>query len=145
MVEKRVTDGVRIAQLLSSEIDGRVDGALARLSVTNPDRAVSGTADGERAYDIEWTEDPIEDPDAARRQGDIVGGRQVAQVFVHDDRVRIELSAVQEVAAERAEEQGLRVRPKAVHPPKTLIFVESGAETKRAAAVLDAVSEGLTE
>lgn len=145
MVEERVTDGVRIAQLLSSEIDGRVDGALARLSVTNPDRAVSGTADGERAYDIEWTEDPIEDPDDARRQGDIVGGRQVAQVFVHDDRVRIELSAVQEVAAERAEEQGLRVRPKAVHPPKTLIFVESGAETKRAAAVLDMVSEGLTE
>lgn len=145
MVEKRVTDGVRIAQLLSSEIDGRVDGALARLSVTNPDRRVSGTEAGERAYDIEWIEEPIEDPEDARRQRDIDGGQRVAQVFVHDERVRIELSAGQAVAAERAETEGLRVRPKAVHPPKTLVFVENGAETKRAAAVLDAVSEVLVE
>ncbi len=145
MVEERVTDGVRIAQLLSSEIDGRVDGALARLSVTNPDRTVSASAEGERAYDIEWTEERIEDPDDARRQGDVEGGRQVAQVFVHDDRVRIEISAGQDVAAERAEAEELRVRPKAVHPPKTLVFVESGAETKRGAAVLDAVSEELAE
>ncbi|MFC7116262.1 hypothetical protein ACFQH2_16715 [Natronoarchaeum sp. GCM10025703] len=145
MVEKRVTDGVRIAQLLSSEIDGRVDGALGRLSVTNPDRAVSGTADGDRAYDIEWTEERVEDPDDSRRQHASGEGCRIAQAFAHDDRVRIELSAGQEVAADRAESEGLRVRPKAVHRPKTLVFVESGAETKRAAAVLDVVSAALAE
>lgn len=143
MVEKRITDGVRIAQLLSSELDGRVDGALSRLSVTHPDRTVTGTADGERAYDVEWRETPVEDLDDSRRQRRDEDGQRIAQVFVHEDRVRIELSAGQDVAAERAAAMGLRVRPKAAEPPRTIVFVESGAETKRAATVLNAVSAAL--
>lgn len=38
MVEERITDGTRIAQLLSSELDGREDGGLESIAVTNADR-----------------------------------------------------------------------------------------------------------
>ncbi len=45
MVEERITDGRRIAELLSSEVDGREDGELAEYAVTNADRDVEPTAD----------------------------------------------------------------------------------------------------
>ena len=38
MVEDRITDGVRIAQLLSSEFDGREDPPLDSVAVVNADR-----------------------------------------------------------------------------------------------------------
>ncbi|WP_439027097.1 hypothetical protein [Haloarchaeobius sp. DT45] len=122
MVEDRTTDGVRLAQLLSSELDGREDGEFARFAVENADRDVAPTDDGARAYDV--TRD----------------GEPFAVVFVQPDRVRIELSAGLDAAVEEAKEVGLRVRPKATEPPKTLVFVEDGAEVKRATDVVDAAS-----
>ena len=80
MVRDRTTDGVRLAELLSSEIHGRESGPLGRLAVTDAGR------------DAE-----------------------------------------------------LRVRPKAVDPPRTLLFVEDGAEVKRATDVLAAVAEAVSE
>jgi hypothetical protein len=44
-----------------------------------------------------------------------------------------------------AENEGLRVRPKAVEPPRTLVFLESGAEVKGALRVVRAVAEGIEE
>ncbi|MFC6768236.1 hypothetical protein [Natrinema soli] len=127
MVEDRITDGRRIAELLSSELDGREDGELAHVAVTNPNRDVEPTADGARAYDVTRHDE------------------RIARAFVHEDRAHLEFEAGQDVAAEAAADVDLRVRPKATQPPKTLVFVESGAEVKRATDVLQAVSRRLEE
>lgn len=132
MVEARITDGRRIAELLASELDGREDGHLERLAVVDTDTDVEPTADGARAYDVE-------------RAGPAEGPALFARVFVHDDRARIEFEREQAHAADAAEEIGLRVRPKATTPPKTLVFVEDGGEVKRATDVFDDVSRSLEE
>lgn len=125
MVEDRITDGRRIAELLSSELDGREDGDLAAVAVTNADRDVEPTAEGARAYDVTCTDE------------------RIARVFIHEDRARLEFEAGQDVAADTATDVDLRVRPKATTPPRTLVFVESGAEVKRATDVVQAVSRSL--
>ncbi|QLK27237.1 hypothetical protein HYG81_06440 [Natrinema zhouii] len=127
MVDNRITDGRRIAELLSSEIDGREDGELAHFAVTNADRDVEPTADGARAYDVTRHDE------------------RIARAFVHEDRAHLEFEAGQDGAAEAASDVDLRVRPKATQPPKTLVFVESGAEVKRATDVLQEVSRRLEE
>lgn len=125
MVEERITDGRRIAELLASELDGREDGTLESIRVTDADRDVEPTADGSRAYDITRIDE------------------RIGQVFVHDDRARLEFEAGQDVAAETADELELRARPKATRPPRTLVFVESGAAVKRATDVVQAVCRSL--
>lgn len=123
MVEERLTDGKAIAQLLASEVTGRTDGPLGRLAVTDADPDIEPTVDGVRAYAIERDGEPF------------------AEVFVQPDRTRIELREGVETAAKAGEREGLRVRPKATKNPRTLVFVESGAEVKRAVAVLVAAVE----
>ncbi|AEH35691.1 hypothetical protein [Halopiger xanaduensis] len=136
MVEDRITDGTRIAQLLSSELDGREDGGLERVAVTNADRDVEPTADGARAYDVSLYRSRSEaDTDESDEDE-----TRLAQVFVQEDRARLEFTEGQDVAAEAAGDLELRVRPKATRPPRTLVFVESGAEVKRAT---DAVQEAV--
>ncbi|WP_121744545.1 hypothetical protein [Natronorubrum halophilum] len=125
MVEERITDGRRIAELLASELDGREDGLLEFVRVTNADRDVEPTADGSRAYDVTFRDD------------------RIAQAFVHEDRVRLEFERGQDVAAETGDELELRVRPKATRPPRTLVFAESGAAVKRVTDVVVAVSRSL--
>jgi hypothetical protein len=122
MVEDRITDGVRIAQLLSSEFDGREDPPLDSVAVVNSDLDVEPSEEGALAYELERN------------------GERAAKVFVHPDRVRIELTDKIEAVERKAAESGIRVRPKAVRPPRVLVFVESGAEVKRA---VDAVIESL--
>ena len=133
MVEDRITDGKRIAQLLSSELDGREDGALENVAVTNADRDVEPTTDGARAYDVVLRRTDADDGGDGDDTDD-----PFAQVFVHDDRARLEFRDGQDVAAEAAEDADLRVRPKATRPPRTLVFVESGAAVKRATDVVQA-------
>ena len=118
MVVERITDGRRIAQLLASEVDGRADSSLDRLAVADADRGVEPTVDGAFAYGIEADGEPF------------------AEVYVQEDRARIELRRGLDEARAAAGDRKLRVRPKAVEPPRTLVFVESGAEVKRAVAVL---------
>ncbi len=129
MVEDRITDGRRIAQLLASELDGRSDGAFDALAVVDADPDVEPTADGARAYDVTVGSDDEGGDDP-----------HLATVFVQPDRARVEFVAAVEAAAERASDADLRVRPKAVRPPRTLVFVESGAAVKRAADVFEAVA-----
>lgn len=124
MVEERLQSGTRIAQLLASELDGRDDGLLASLSVVEANHDVEPTAEGAFAYAIEQR--------GEEGSGD---GHQLCSVFVHPDRAHVELAA-SEVAVESAEDEGLRVRPKATRPPRTIVFVESGAEVKRVVSVV---------
>ncbi|NGM69125.1 hypothetical protein G6M89_08910 [Natronolimnobius sp. AArcel1] len=139
MVEERITDGTRIAQLLSSELDGREDGGLESIAVTNADRDVEPTADGARAYDVEYV-----DSDGDSNSADeTANSTRLARVYVHEDRARLEFEAGQDIAATSAEELDLRVRPKASQPPRTLVFLEYGAAAKRGTDVVQAVCQSL--
>jgi len=122
MVTRELDDGVRIAQLLASDLVGHEDG-LAAVTVTDADPEVEPTTDGARAYRV--------------RAAD----RSLATVFVYPDRTRIEFEAGQDAALDAAREAGLRVRPKLVDPPRTVVFVENGAEVKRALGVVEAAVE----
>jgi hypothetical protein len=121
MVDERLTDGTRIAQLLASEITGHGD-ALASVRVAEATSDVEPTPDGAFAYAI------------------VQDDRRLGEAYVHPDRVRLELLVGQERAANAASARRLRVRPKAVRPPRTLVFVESGAAVKRVVGVLEAVA-----
>jgi len=140
MVEDSVADGRRIAELLASEVDGRVDGALDALAVVNADRSAEGSPDGERAYDVERAVEGSWDDARTRHAPDDSRGELLAEVFLHPDRVRVEFGEGQDIAAETAAELDLRTRPKATDPPRTLVFVESGAAVKRAVDVVEAVT-----
>jgi len=130
MVEERLTDGRRIAQFLASEVTGHEDD-LGSLVVTDADPDVEPTPDGAFAYAIERRMDP-DDPTATR----------VASVYVQPDRVRVEFERDGDIVADAASEEGLRVRPKAVEPPRTLVFVEDGAQVKWLLPALRAVAAG---
>lgn len=123
MTDSELDDGVRIAQLLASDLVGYGD-ALADVTVTDADPDVEPTADGATAYRVR------------------VADRPLATVFVHPDRARVEFAAGQEAALDAAREGGLRVRPKASEPPRTVVFVENGAEVKRVLRVVEAAVEG---
>jgi hypothetical protein len=154
MTERRVTDGVRIAQLLSSEVHGRTDGVLAHVAVANADRDVAPTLDGARAYDVVFGRDPLVsvperdvdvlDVDDAT-DADPADATVLASVFVQPERVRVAFRNGVAVAADAASGTRLRVRPKATESPRTLVFVESGAAVKDAADVVEAVVEAMLD
>lgn len=54
MVEDRITDGKRIAQLLSSELAGLETGPLAAVAVVDAEPELQPTADGTLAYRISY-------------------------------------------------------------------------------------------
>ena len=130
MVTDRLTDGVRIAELLASEVTGNESG-LRGLTVADADRDVEPAADGAADGDGSVEADATADGHGP--------GEPVAAVYVQPDRARIEAIAAPDAAAEAAAAADLRVRPKAVHPPRTLVFVEDGAGVKRALTALEAI------
>lgn len=123
MAGDRTADGVRIAQLLASEIVGDGD-RLADADVSDADPDVEPTTEGALAYRVR------------------ADGERLAAVFVQPDRVRVEFLAAPDAAAEAADGAGLRTRPKAVRPPRTVVFVEDGAQVKRVLPAFEAVAEG---
>ncbi|WP_380679127.1 hypothetical protein [Salinigranum sp. GCM10025319] len=161
MVDDRLADGRRIAELLASELDALGDD-LAAIDVRDADRDAQPTPDDAYAYAYrvvighggtadESGGDGDDDPDEDGSDGDddpdedgSDGERELAVVFIHPDRARVEFVVEQEVAAAAGDEEGLRVRPKAVRPPRTLVFVEDGAEVKRAVTVFEAVVASLS-
>ena len=132
MVDDELSDGERIARLLSSEIHGHERGVLGRLSVADARETVEPTEQGALAFAV-VTGDGDDDE------------RRVAEVYVHPDRSHVEFRVGARTAAEAGYRAGLRVRPKAVEPPRTLVFVENGAEVKPALRVVRAVGEALEE
>jgi hypothetical protein len=151
MVEDRLADGRRIAELLASELDALGD-ALAAVAVCDADRDAQPTPDGAYAYRVVLGhgETDGEGEGGGGSHGNdgpdgdgTVEERELAVVFLHPDRARVEFVAGQEVAAVSSDDEGLRVRPKASRPPRTLVFVEDGAEVKRAVAVVEAVVASL--
>jgi hypothetical protein len=125
MVERRIENGRRIAELLSSELHGRSDGGLHRVEVTDATEEVEPSPDGTLAYRI------------------TADGERLGAAHVHPDRVRVTLRGGLDAAVDAAEGPDLRLRPKAVEPPQALLFVESGAATKRAADAVGAAAVGM--
>lgn len=115
MSADRVRDGHRIAQLLASELESGA--SPDALSVTDADPDVEPTTEGALAYRVR---DDTADGEA----------KEIAAVYVHPDRARVEFRAAPGGVAEAAEAAGLRVRPKAAQPPQTIVFVEDGAQVK---------------
>ncbi len=143
-----LTDGTRIGQLLSSEIHGHERGAVGRLAVVDADTDVEPAEGGRFAFAISVADaDSGADPDS--ESGTNGGGnentdrsdRRIADVYAHPDRLRVEFFAGADVAAAAGRKNGLRTRPKAVDPPQTVVFVESGAEVKPALRVVRAVAK----
>lgn len=133
MVEERLDDGVRTAQLLASELSS--DAVRPPFAVVDADPDVEPSPDGTRAYRVVLARDGDQTP--------------VATVAVHPDRAHAAFRAVDAapdlpaVAAEAADEAGLRSRPKAVTPPQTLVFVPDGAAVKRVLPVFGAAADAL--
>jgi len=121
MVEDRITDGRRIAELLASELDGRSDGPLASVAVVNADPDVEPSDGGGRAYDI------------------VVDGPAAATVFVHPERVRIE-TAIERSEFGATASDGVSIR--LASGAGTVIVVKHGAAVKRAVDVLTTVIRG---
>src|SRR6056297_4027298 len=137
MVEERITDGTRIAELLASELDGREDPPLDRFAVVNADDDVEPTVDGALAYEIALRD---EDGTGGESGGDDGSGEILGGVHVHPDRAHVEFATDVDAIEEAASDAGLRVRPKAVTPPRVLVFVESGAEVKRFTSVFSNIN-----
>lgn len=140
MVSDEVTDGTRIGRLFSSEIHGHERGALGRLGIVDADPDAEATEGGALAFAV--AVDDGEDGDA----GDSAGGeRRIAEAYVHPDRLRVEFLRGARTAAEAGRAAGLRTRPKAVEPPRTLVFVERAADAKAALRVVRDVAEAVLE
>ena len=122
MVTDRLRDGVRIAQLLASEVAGD-QGRLDALTVIDADENVEPTLDGALAYRIALSDDPV------------------VNVYVQPERVRLECHVAVDVVVTVASEAGLRVRPAGGESPRTVVFVEDGAAVKRVLPVLRAIAE----
>lgn len=121
MSSDRISDGHRIAELLASDLEsGATPDALG---VTDADPDVEPVAEGALAY----------------RVRDEHRGEPVADVSVQPDRAYVEFLAAPADAASAAENAGLRVRPKRVEPPRTVVFVEDGAQVKWVLSAFDAV------
>lgn len=127
MVEDTETDGKRLAALLSSELTGHENPPFDRVSVANADPDVEPTAAGAKAYDV-------------RLESDRLG-----VVYVMPDRARLELFDGLEAAEHEAEQRGLRTRPVGGQPPKVVVFVENGAEVKRAFDVVGAAADAVSD
>jgi len=146
MVQDRLRDGTRIAQLLASELTGN-HGSLATAVVVDADPGVEPTADGALAYRVAL----VSTPEAITRErgqttlDETVDAdlRPIASVYVQPERARIEFLVTPDIAAEAARGANLRTRPKAVEPPRTLVFVEDGAAAKQVLPVFEAVVDAV--
>ena len=129
MVEEEIRDGDRIADLLRAEIEGFAEPPFDDMAVvdgtansTDHDASDAGeSVPGQPRYSVTYRDDPL------------------FEVVAQPDRIYLEFAAMQaQVADAAAEATRLRVRPKATHPPATLVVVERAADVKRVIDVLRA-------
>lgn len=105
MVEDRITDPRRIAQLLASELTGLATGPLAAVEVVDADRSAAPAPEGTDAYRIAYR------------------GRPVGRVRLFPDAAVVELDGLSVAGADLPVERD---------GDTTRLRVESGAAVKRA-------------
>ncbi|MFB6297510.1 MAG: hypothetical protein ABEH56_03205 [Salinirussus sp.] len=116
MVEDRITDGKRIAQLLASELTGLSVGPLGEVAVVDADPDAAPSPGGTVAYGV------------------AVGGERNGEVRIHPDRAVLSLAVDAETVPEGAERRDGRL----------VIPVESGADVKQATDAVRAALYGLS-
>ena len=148
MVSDEVTDGTRIGRLFSSEVHGHERGALGRLRIVDADPDAEATEGGALAFAVAVDGDGDGSTDVVDGDGNddaAASGKRIAEAYVHPDRLRVEFLRGARTAAEAGRAAGLRTRPKAVEPPRTLVFVERAADAKAALRVARDVAEAVLE
>ncbi|WP_436929525.1 hypothetical protein [Halosimplex halobium] len=105
--------------------------------------SAEGSAGADRLSVVDERAEPEPTADGTVACAVAAGSRRLAEVLVQPDRARIEFRAAPDEAAAAARDAGLRVRPKATRPPRTLVFVESPGEVERALDVVEAVVAAL--
>ncbi|WP_135363748.1 hypothetical protein [Halosimplex halophilum] len=126
MVEDRVTDGKRIAQLLSSELSGRDRGVLGDLSVVDADPDAEPAPDGTVGYGVAYRDE------------------RVGTVRLHPDAATLSIEA--DTVADADHPLADRVADAVDGPDLSAtddgtVRIESGAAVKRA---VDALIAGLS-
>jgi hypothetical protein len=121
MVDDRITDGKRIAQLLSSELSGRESGPLADVAVVDADPEADPVPDGATAYHVSYRDE------------------RVGTVRLYPDRADLTLSASDALDADAVvgRADGLDLDAEGETVP-----IASGAAVKRA---VDALVAGLPD
>ncbi|PSQ00346.1 hypothetical protein BRC92_12430 [Halobacteriales archaeon QS_4_69_31] len=141
MVEDRVTDPRRVAQLLASELSGRETGRLARVSVVDADEDAEPSPDGTVAYGVAVDGERVGDDVRAGRNERVEGdGVRAGEVVLYPEAATLVvrdgvLDLDRVVAAARDGELAVDREGEAA-----TVRVETGASTKRA---VDAVVAGL--
>lgn len=124
MVDERVTDGKRVAQLLASELAGRTTGPLAAVDVVDADPDADPTPEGTVAYRV------------------AVRDERVATVVLYLREAVLRVDSCDDAVLDRAREAGL---PAAVETgdagerERVVVRVGDGAAVKRA---VDTLAEG---
>lgn len=120
MVEDCITDGKRIAELLSSELSGRESGSLAQITVIDADPDATPSEDGTPAYSI------------ATDEG------QIGVVSLFPDYVRLTLTVGARTVVESSASKGIPARRE---DDDAVLRIESGAAVKRAIDLIAAAVE----
>ena len=150
MVEDRLRDGKRIAQLLASELTGD-QATLAHVVVADADPDVEPTENGAFAYRVIHVADSdalgTDDrgrPTLAADSPAAVDAEltEIATVSVQPDRACVAFSVAPERAAGAAADTELRVQ--STDTDDTTLLITDGVEAKRVVPVFDAVVGGLS-
>lgn len=146
MVQDRLSDGKRIAQLLASELTGD-QAALAYVVVADADPDVEATDDGAFAYrvvhvadsDALATDDRGRPTLAADSSSDVdAETTEIATVFVQPERARVEFAVTPDRAVDAATGADLAVLSTGTDDT-ALISITDGVDAKRAIPVFEAV------
>jgi hypothetical protein len=125
MVEDRVTDGKRIAQLLSSELTGLETGSLAHVAVVDADPDAEPSEDGTVAYTV------------------VAADQRIGDVVLYPDAAELTIERGIETARETARWSAIPVAP--TSGDDLAVTMESGAAVKRARDVVRDVANALTD
>lgn len=126
MVVDRLTDGKTIGKHLSSEIHGHESGVLGRLSIIEADPDAEPSEGGTFAYAIAV---------------DGENGTKIAEAYLHPEQLRVDFLVEATQAAVAGEGTHLSIESNDTEPPRTRVFVQSGAEVKKALRVVRSVAE----
>lgn len=119
MVEDRITDGKRIAQLLSSELSGLERGPLSEVAVVDADPDAEPSSDGAFAFAVEHE------------------GSRVGEVTLYPEAAAFRVDVAAETVREAVSGSDLSAE---ADDGGVVLRIESGAAVKRA---VDAFEAGL--
>jgi hypothetical protein len=115
MVEDRITDGKRIAELLASELSGLDTGSLEQVAIVDAERSATPSETGTQAYRLTYRGDAL------------------ARVLIYPDHAEVDLEAEPTWPDDQA--------VSTLDDEKDTLVVDSGAATKDA---VDAIRRAIS-